>query len=383
MAWTNNHKIFENWLEFELRPRRSPERVIQDALKRFPDMSTEEITDKVNAKTTQITDVAAKTSRELAYYKERFENTQKRGNFINEITDLIKEHVKPMNDVKEWKPSLRSNGRPEEQVIMFNSDQHIGFTVDDKEKPQNGMEYNPEVAERRIMQYSQTTMKIVENHRKYQNIDVCHLVQLGDGLEGDWKNLNMSKDNIVDQYTNGCSYFLSQIQFLATQFREVHVKVIYGNHSYLDKGRETYINWEYILWKFAMSLAIKGIHNVTLEVPSTPFGYFQVYGWKFCMIHGGGIKMVYKTPYYGIETAYKEYNEISQELEAGRFDYLALGHFHVPASLSDNKIKMCGSTVGYLPFAVTHLRKYCRPSQKLCFIHKERGIVQDRDIYLD
>ncbi len=383
MSWENKKKTFEEWLEYECRPRKKQERIIKDAVNRFPNMSHDEIVTKVNAKFTQQDDVSAKTERELAYYKEHFENTQRRDKFIDEIADLIKENVKPLNVIKEWKPAKRSSAKPEEEILIFNSDQHIGFRVDDKERPQGGMEYNPEVAEKRITSYSQTVMKIVENHRQYENIDVCHLLYLGDGIEGDWKGLNMSKDNIVEQYTSAFSVFLSQIQFFASQFREVHISSVYGNHSRMDKGQPEYINWEYILWKYAMSLALKNTKNVTLNIPSTPFGYFKIYDWKFAAIHGGGIKMVYKTPYYGIETAYKEYNEIFQELEAGRFNYLTLGHFHSPASLNDNKIKMCGSTVGYLPFAISALRKYCRPSQKICFVHKEHGIVQDRDIYLD
>lgn len=376
---SDDYKSLDAFLRHELRPRITPEGLIEKTLKqkRFSEYTPEEVRAKID-----LLDDTAKDRRDLDFYRSHYNNTKKRSGFVDEIIDLIGKHIKPINITEQWQPAPIKNKLPDEKLLCINSDQHIGFIVNQYEAPKEGMTYNPTVAKQRIEKYSQTVLKIIENHRKFERIDEVYLTYLGDGLEGDWKGLNCSKDDIVEQYVNAFSIFASQIEFFANHFSQVYINCIYGNHSRMDKGQPEYVNWEYILWSTVMRVKLENVQNVHLNVPSTPFGFFNIYDKKFCMIHGGGIKMTYRTPYYGLESAHKEYNDIFADLDQGRFDYLLLGHFHQPASLNDNKIKICGSTVGYHPWSMSALRKYCRPSQKMCLIHKEHGIVEDRDIYL-
>ena len=78
MAWINTKKTLDEWLIFECRPRTGMDTAVRRALKRFPDKTEEEIIERYNV-LFKNEDVSAKTERELKYYKEQFENTQRRG----------------------------------------------------------------------------------------------------------------------------------------------------------------------------------------------------------------------------------------------------------------------------------------------------------------
>lgn len=373
------HDLPQDWKKFyasQLKPKYSLESRIRQTQKHYKDVTRQAILDFEEIATSN-----AQIIRDLDYYKEQYAKLKKTSSLANEVSDLLLRHIRMLEDVEEWQPE-ENHSEIEETLLCMNADQHIGFIVDQYEIPKGGQEYNPDVARERIEDYSQTVLKITGYHRKYANVNDCHLVYLGDGIEGDWRGLNMSKDNIVQQYYKAYAIFASQIKLFAKNFKKVHVHCVYGNHSRMDKGQPEYVNWEYIIWATTMPLLFQNVKNVTFDIPSTPFCNFSIDDWRFCAIHGGGIKMHYKTPYYGIDAANKEYNEIFQEFEAGRFQYMLMGHFHECASLSNNKIKMCGSTVGYHPWGVSTVRKYSPPSQKMCFIHKAHGIVDDRDIYL-
>jgi len=359
------------------RPRYSMDTKVKLVRNLFPQVTPEMVLNYSDIKNT-----TGQVSRDLEFYKEQYDKHKQQKDLICEMTDLLLHNVKPVALTTYWEPEPRSSELPEEVLLCLNADQHIGMIVDEKEAPPGGQEYNPEVAELRVKDYSRTVLKITEYRRMFEQINDVHLVYLGDGIEGDWRGLNMSKDNIVEQYSKAFEIFLDQVVFFASHFRHVYIHCVYGNHSRMDKGLPEYVNWEYIFWSYIMGLRLRNIKNVTLDVPSQPYCNFQIYDWKFCAIHGGGIKMHYKTPYYGIETAQKEYNEVFQDLEQDRIDYLLLGHFHECASLKNNKIKMCGSTVGYHPWAMSAMRKYSPPSQKMLYVHKKHKISNDSDINL-
>mgnify|MGYP001193061655 FL=1 len=365
----------KDWIRQQLRPRLTKSTLFEKAKKVFPDITEYEIEKAYEEIFASEED--KQIERDLEFYKKEYERFRKRTDIVNEMVSLISYNITPFNKTKEqWKPSKTTN-RSEETALFLNADAHIGFVVDELEAPATNMQYNKQVAEKRIKYYTEKFLTLTEERRLTRKMDNCYAVYDGDLVEGNFEKINISKDNIVEQIMIAGNIYANQLLALSQNYKNVYVKAIYGNHNVIQKGLPEYANFEYIMWRMVEEKC-KNLKNVEFQIPTQPFGLFNIYDWGFCFTHGHMIKINQRTPFYGIESSYTEIKSVIEQM-GNTFQYLILGHFHTPniLSVSGGKVIMCGSVCGYTPYALRTMakNKYCPPSQFFCSVSPKHGIA--------
>lgn len=313
-----------------------------------------------------------KIKREYEFLKKEYDKFKDKRNVVDEIVSLCKANIQPLQvEKRSWEVKQNKEHQEEVAVLMI-SDTHIGFNINDLEAPNKDMIYNIDVLETRIKWVIGKFLDIIEEKRKTRNIKKLVLPFLGDMVEGNWISINASKDDIVRQIFEGVRIFAQAVQTLSKEFETIEVYCVSGNHGVIQKGQPEYVNWDYIFYRF-LEETCRNLSNVSWTVATLPYQIFQVFDYRYCLMHGGNIKMFYKTPYYGIETADINLKSIINQF-GDRYDILLLGHFHQPAFLptQSGMVIMNGSLFGYSPFGLK-IRRYYPPNQ-VCFgIHPDHS----------
>ncbi len=373
----------EDWRKYidqRLRPRAKAETVRDEVLAQFPNVTQFEVDTYLVGKKDYERDA------ELEYLREEYERFKKKSSEYSEIAHFVKKHshcLEAPPKAARVEPIGESRGK--EVAVMLNSDQHGGLNVDELEAPSEipNSVYNMTVMENRINYYTEKFLRIINERRKTRAIDDLYLIHLGDGLQGNWDNLNHTKDLMTKQMLGTSQIFWNQIYTLSSHFDRIFVEVQEGNHSRLHKKFPKHENWENLMWNGCIAPRLETLPNVSLNVSGKLFHRISILDYKFLAIHGDGIRMFYKTPYYGIESRNDElYSVLSQH--GHPYDYLLMGHFHMPSKLGmkNGTTVMCGSTTGYQPYALQNLGKYTKPSQTMFGVHPNRGLTWHYDIDL-
>ena len=125
-----------------------------------------------------------------------------------------------------------------------------------------------------------------------------------------------------------------------------------------------------------MESELKQYDRITWQITKSWWQIDTIYGFNFLMFHGDDIRSWQGIPYYGIDRAAKNYRELL-ELMGLSYNYLEIGHFHVPSELSGVTTEkfVNGCWPGGSLYSMKGLVTANYPVQKLFAVHPTQGVT--------
>lgn len=262
----------------------------------------------------------------------------------------------------------RKYGRgDEEQMVVVVSDLQIGHQTPTT---------NAKIVEERAKRLTRRVVKIANLHRKAYPIRTLNVFLLGDVVHGE----NIGKTINLDELEMVLSKQMFEVaipileQMLATfvhYFEKVVVWGLVGNHGRLSKEHADTTNMDGIVYRFL----VERLKNYPIEWHMEYERFYQIAeiaNHRFLLIHGDQIPMALTLPYYGVTT-----RAMRLQGSVGRFNYLVMGHFHVPNFLTwqDMEIVMNGTFVSDDQWVLHKLGMATQPKQVVFGVHERQGIT--------
>jgi hypothetical protein len=163
---------------------------------------------------------------------------------------------------------------------------------------------------------------------------------LGDLIEGKLHD-PQSAAPMTEQFNRAIWNLHQAIRFLASEFKSVQVCCVAGNHGRIKErhsGRAVNQKWDsfenmiYTALKFSLS----STKNVSVDIPLTPYYYYQAFDKHMFMTHGDTVLNIgYPNRAINVEGVRRQVNEIN-EYRRGRneptCDLFGAGHVHVASA---------------------------------------------------
>jgi predicted phosphodiesterase len=345
------------------------------------------------------------------------------------VKDIIAEKISkavqalPPLSAKEYKlPKYQHSGSDEEACLVL-SDLHCGLVVNADETYGLGS-YSMATFQAHCANLTKSVINIIDLHRKAYPVRVLNIFCLGDLIQGmnaagQWSPVYIETDSVTQIFT--CISELNKMfmQF-AQNFEAVNIYTAFGNHGRMaHRGAEKeHVNWDHIAYLF-MEAALKNQPNIKFFTNRSWLNLAEVKGQKFLLTHGEDIKSWGGIPFYGVSRAEGRYRTLLEQtknpdearkltqpyfeqaiknpsedtamalvralmLYAKSFDYLVMGHFHLPGTFATNgggKIIMNGSFFGGDNYSLKCLQSASAPTQKFFGVHP-RGLTWQYDLDL-
>lgn len=304
---------------------------------------------------------------------------KQRGRFTDLITDL-KQSVtaaRPLPPAPITRSKLPSPSRPIDAVLKI-SDWQIGEVISAAETEGFG-EFNWRIAQRDVMEFLGPKMLAwVDMHRRAGfQIPRLHIFSEGDFVSGNiHKELEVTNEfPLPVAVVNAGMLFSSLVAQLAPHFERVVVwELDSDNHGRLNPKpqakQKSRNNASYLVHAVANE-RLKQHTNVTIMQNESMKFVAEVQGWRFLIEHGDGIKSQLGIPYYGLER--ERGREATRRMGTGKeFDYLSIGHYHVPAIVSGN-ILINGCLTGTTEFDHS-CGRHAEPAQVSFMVHPAYGV---------
>ena len=300
------------------------------------------------------------------------------------VTDMIVESIldaiktRPLHDIKPFEVYL-DRTYSEETIVLMISDIQAGTYI--TSEASGGLnEYNWNILENQFEQLYIGLEEIVTRHKKVAPIKSLHVHLIGDIVEGYdiFKGQTRQIDREITEQAIGVKdLFCDFLQKALHLFDKIHVVAVPGNHGRIGtKGDNLhYVSWDYIVYKW-MESELKNYSNITWQISKSWWQIDSIYGYNFLMFHGDDIKSWQGIPYYGIDRAAKNYHELL-ELLGLKYNYLEIGHFHVPSELSGVTTEkfINGCWPGGSLYSMKGLVTANYPVQKLFAVHPTQGVT--------
>lgn len=266
-----------------------------------------------------------------------------------------------------------STGDSEATAVVLASDWHLEETVNPA-TVNNMNKYNLDVANRRVEQFFQNTLKLLKKEQQSTKIDTLVLALLGDFISG----------NIHDELLENCSLrpidaiilaenlIAGGIKFLLDNS---NVKLIIpchvGNHTRITKkihvSTEKGNSLESFMYHHLMN-HFKYNPRVKFLVSDGYLSYLTIYNFTIRFHHGHAIK--YGGGVGGLTIPVRKAVAQWQKLKQADLD--CFGHFH---QFFDGGNFICnGSLIGWNTFAIFIKGDYEKPKQSFFLIDKKRGM---------
>jgi hypothetical protein len=266
-----------------------------------------------------------------------------------------------------------------EELCLMLSDMQIGEVVNPTETGGLG-EYSTEHFHQRLEFLKQSLAKIFDIHRNEVPYNRINLYFLGDIIEGSTifrGQLRSIDRTTVEQVMAAVDAMTYLIQWLATEFPEVGVYCVVGNHGRIGNFGENspMDNLDYLVYKW-MEERLSNTKNIEFNVAETWWMVVERQSHRFCLVHGDDVKGWMGIPFYGADRSEAKV----QKLLGVDFDYYLLGHHHTPAQWGG--VIMNGCWVGGSEFSLKRMQVGGPPSQKLFSLHNIFGLTWSRDVQL-
>lgn len=340
----------------------------------------------------------------------------RRAALIDQVSDVIERACLAVPQIK-FKPNSRKpkGSRQEQEIVALLSDLHLILAVVPEEVGGLG-HYNEGIARKRLDHYRDSIIDITNLHRMAHPIRKLNLEILGDLVHGSndagqWGSLHTEAD-VVEQLFKACDMLTEFILQMRSEFDEVKVDCVYGNHGRTAKRgiEKKHVNWDYIIYKF-LEVRLGQQKGITFNIPKAPFMVSEIMDYKFLLTHGDNIRAWMGLPFYGLDRNQKRMSSmlqksktpegffgetdvlnLSPEEAANRalfyakpFDHMIIGHFHQPAFLpaaSGGKMIINNSFVGGDDYTINDLSVSGTASQFMFGVHPDRPISFQYEIDL-
>lgn len=300
------------------------------------------------------------------------------------VTDMIIDSTvsalkaRPLREIKPFEVNLNRT-YSEETIVLMISDIQAGTYI--SSEASGGLnEYNWNILEKQFDQLYIGLEEIVTRHKMVAPIKSLHVHLIGDIVEGYdiFKGQTRQIDREITEQAIGVKDLLCDfLQKALHLFDKIHVVAVPGNHGRIGTKGENlhYVSWDYIVYKW-MESELKNFKNITWQISKSWWQIDTIYGYNFLMFHGDDIKSWQGIPYYGIDRAAKNYHELL-ELLGLKYNYLEIGHFHVPSELSGVTTEkfVNGCWPGGSLYSMKGLVTANYPVQKLFAVHPTQGVT--------
>jgi hypothetical protein len=319
----------------------------------------------------------AATRRELARTQER----------VDELERLLDRYqvVKPADmKVPKWMAPKRITKAHRATALLMLSDLHLDEVVDLAEM--SGMnEYNRQIAERRLENVIDGTVKLTSTYVAGVTFDGIVVALNGDILTGEIHD-ELARTNeapTTASVTHWVPRLASALTYLADHFGKVHVPCTDGNHDRTYKKipakqrAESSFAWVVYNWLADM---LRDDDRITFSITTAPGQVYPIYGTVFHQSHGdafrsaGGVGGLYPSMLKHILRLDAMWGTQGHKVDCHLF-----GHWH--QYLSGPNFIVNGSLKGYDEYARGAAFGYEPARQALAIVTPERGIVQQMPVY--
>jgi len=257
-------------------------------------------------------------------------------------------------------------------------------------------DYDSVVCEQRIQQYTAKVAALTEIQRADHPVNELHVWLLGDLVEGELIFPGQAHKIDASLYRqvalDGPRILGDFLRQMLSIFAEVKVTAVIGNHGAIGglsrREMDPESNADRMLYRIVQQL-LASEKRLSWTIPDGGrerywYAIDQIGTYSCLLFHGDQVRGGFAgMPFYGF---YKAINGWASGAIREPFGDAACGHWHQHASLTFNQrqLRVNGTTESYNTFAQEQLKAMGDPSQRLLFVHPERGKVSaEYQVYLD
>jgi hypothetical protein len=278
-------------------------------------------------------------------------------------------------EAKPAKPPKRKRLRDAEVALLHLTDTHIGAVTSS---------YSTEVAERRIAETIEKTIRLTQIQRADHSVDECVVILGGDLIEqtGQFPHQAWAVDaSTFEQLFDAARIIEASILRLLEEYQTVRVYLTPGNHGRVGRGKgrqsldyESDTNWDRIVGRI-IGERLAAQPRLEWVFPESWYSIVEVGAYRALAHHGDTIRSFGgNIPAYGILKKHLAWaSGVMPE-----FVDAYLGHFHTPMQLAMNnggRIFVTPSLVSDSSYAKEFVAATSLPAQRLHFVDPERGRV--------
>jgi hypothetical protein len=334
--------------------------------------------DKVN-KLTKVSE-----SEQMTYLRHENSRLRNENNALRNNKGFLKEMIKELGDALQASEPLppidfKYPGKKAESeivAVLKLSDWHIGANIRPEETEGFG-QFNWEIAQERVQYLAVKFLEWIETHRRSFRIHKLVILGEADWVSGDiHEELRTTNEFPLPIQSIRAGQLLAQlVSTLAPHFPEIlFSQVGADNHGRLQPKpqfkQKSLNSMSFIVYAVANEILRKHKH-IEIKFSEGIKQVVDINGKKFLTEHGDIIKAWAGIPFYGMER-YRGKEAVKRLQTDLGFDYLSIGHFHVPGIISGN-ILTNGSLTGTDEF--DHgCGRYSPPTQVSFLVHPRYGI---------
>lgn len=333
---------------------------------------------------------AVKQTSEIEQMRERLEHYREKSHSLESRVahllsdrghqqELLRELTRSVVAADPYPRVLFSPGEPSNSPVapvMKVSDWQIGEQISADETEGFGG-FNFDKAKSRVFEYAQKTLDWVSMHRNGgYRIPELHIFSEADHVSGNIHyELEVTNEFTVMEATANAGLLLGEmIAKVAAHFHRIVVhEMSADNHGRLTRknqwkqGAKNNYSW---LVHVIANAYLKNHQNVEVRQAPGSKTLADVLGKRFLLSHGHSVQMWNGIPYYGLER--ERAREAIKRMNTNKtFDYMSIGHFHVPAWI--NGILINGNLPGTTEFDHAQGR-HSPPSQVTFMVHPKHGV---------
>ena len=283
-----------------------------------------------------------------------------------------------------WLKPKPSSRKHHATPVLLLSDLHLDEVVEAAEM--DGInEYNRKIAEERLVEVVESTIKLVRDYIGGVEIDGIVVAILGDIITGEIHE-ELAKTNEASptaSIVHWVPLLAAALKRLADEFGAVFVPCVDGNHDRTQKQTpkkkraESSFAWVIYNW---LADTLRDDDRITFSITPSNEQIFTVYETAFLLSHGdsfrssGGIGGLYPSLLKWILRRKDYYSQTGN-----RFDYALIGHWH--QLLWGRDFIVNGSLKGHDEYAKDGGFGFERPQQALFIVTPENGIVQRLPVF--
>lgn len=295
---------------------------------------------------------------------------------MDEFTSMVASKVNSLPPIKVDVIPYKSATRTPEEAVLLLGDAHIGHRT---------RSFSSDVFRKRIRGLLAGIREITDIQRQAYPVDVIHVCLTGDLVHNDLIGRFLSLDElempVINQFIKvAVPEFASFLVSLTATFKQVNVYGVRGNHGMVHKFAADTTNWDSIIYQI-LEIQLKDQPRISMKCTNDFFQLFTIQKHKFLLVHGDQIPMHLTLPWYGVTTRGMRW----QGSMPSRFDYLVMGHFHVPSIITWNEMEIItnGTFVTDDEYVRKKLGLKTEPAQVFFGVHPKIGITWRYRINMD